>query len=122
MFTFLVDVSLLRKPKRPDAVLDTPSSGLTTTERQKGSRIMATRAHSTPDARRPLSLAQHRAELHDIIEQALAMLDALDGDPDLEPETDEGEDDEATLQLATLAPDWFAPRTGRRPRREGGRA
>jgi hypothetical protein len=54
-----------------------------------------------------------RARLEEMIERALALLDAADGDLDAEPDHD-AEDDgaEASSQPATLAPDWFAPRIG----------
>ncbi|UPG72899.1 hypothetical protein MVG78_01490 [Roseomonas gilardii subsp. gilardii] len=53
--------------------------------------------------------AKLRHQLHVIIERALALLDALDGDPDLEPEAIEAEDDEASNQPVTLAPAWVRP-------------
>jgi hypothetical protein len=81
---------------------------------------MATRAHSTLASRRRLHRADQRATLHAIIERALALLDALDGDPDLEPEAIEAEDDEASRQPVTLAPAWVRPVAIRSAR--GGRA
>lgn len=70
---------------------------------------MATRAHSTIASRRRLYRAEQRAALYAIIERALALLDALDGDPDLEPEPAEEDDAEANLQPVTLAPDRAKP-------------
>lgn len=50
--------------------------------------------------------ARRRATLEDIITRAIAQLDALDWDPDLEPDSDgEVEPDEASEQLVTLSPD-----------------
>ncbi|UFN49398.1 hypothetical protein LPC08_01765 [Roseomonas sp. OT10] len=84
---------------------------------------MAEHAHSTPAdtlGRRPPTfglqnrcttavgpeVAAQRAALESIVARALAMLDALDGDPDMEPNADgEAEPDEASLHPATLAAD-----------------
>lgn len=52
---------------------------------------------------RPLA---DRARLEEIIERALALLDALDAaEQDLEPETDEDDDWEGSVQPLTLSPD-----------------
>lgn len=47
-----------------------------------------------------------RQDLSDIIERALAMLDALDGDPDLEPEEDRGVEDEPQCDEIDHAAEW----------------
>ncbi|MFT8247247.1 hypothetical protein [Roseomonas sp. BN140053] len=63
---------------------------------------MATHAHSTATPRRERTataildrrarLLRQRADLAAVIERALALLDRIDGDPDLEPD-DDGEED-----------------------------
>ncbi|WP_426958329.1 hypothetical protein [Muricoccus radiodurans] len=84
---------------------------------------MATRTHTTPRgvARRsralsggahrprrrspaPLTRAEMRARLELLVERVLAMLDDLDGDPDLEPDAEgEAEPDEASAQHLPLS-------------------
>jgi hypothetical protein len=56
--------------------------------------------------------AKLRHQLHDIIERALALLDALDGDPDLEPGTDFEPDDE---DCCAAADDDPVPNPARQP-------
>ncbi|MDT8277591.1 hypothetical protein [Roseomonas mucosa] len=56
--------------------------------------------------------AELRHQLHAIIERALALLDALDGDPDLEPGTDCEPDDE---DCCAVADDDPVPNPARQP-------
>ncbi|WP_426958401.1 hypothetical protein [Muricoccus radiodurans] len=50
----------------------------------------------------------------DMIEQATALIDAIDGDADAEPDSEgEPEPDEASAQPATLAADRVRARCGR---------
>lgn len=65
--------------------------------------------------------AERRAALEDVITLAIAELDAMDWDCDLEPDYEgEEEPDEATAQPMTLAPDWVRPVVVPRPARLGG--
>ncbi|UFN48909.1 hypothetical protein LPC08_23410 [Roseomonas sp. OT10] len=87
---------------------------------------MAEHAHSTPAPRREarhraaLSRRAQRAALENIVTRALAMLDALDGDPDLEPEGLEDDDlAEVSAQPVTLAADRVPAVVVRFPRRGG---
>ena len=73
---------------------------------------MADHAYTTDGSRRrrdPASVtldARTRARLEDAAERIIAALDALDGDPDAEPDPDgEVEPAEAREQPMTLAPD-----------------
>ncbi|HEV7266382.1 MAG TPA: hypothetical protein VGN83_15895 [Falsiroseomonas sp.] len=50
-------------------------------------------------------LELHRARITAAVERLIAVLDQLDGDPDLEPDADDDDGlDEASLQPVTLAP------------------
>ncbi|WP_424135139.1 hypothetical protein [Roseomonas chloroacetimidivorans] len=51
-----------------------------------------------------------RARLEVLVTNTIDMLDALDGDYDLEPDAEgEAEPDEASQQPVTLVPDWVRP-------------
>ncbi|UFN48123.1 hypothetical protein LPC08_19205 [Roseomonas sp. OT10] len=69
---------------------------------------------------RNLRTPEGRAEAEDLVERLLARLDALDGDPDMEPNADgEAEPDEASLHPVTLAADRVPAVVVRFPRRGG---
>lgn len=56
--------------------------------------------------RRPLTRAEMRASLEAAVAAALSLLDAMDGDPDMEADHDgEAEVDEGSAQPITLSPD-----------------
>ena len=69
------------------------------------------------------AIATLREAILDRVEQLLDLADALDGDPDLEPDADgEAEPDEASLHPATLAADRVPAVLVRPPARmQGGR-
>ncbi|PZP42407.1 MAG: hypothetical protein DI601_18330 [Azospirillum brasilense] len=57
-----------------------------------------------------VALLERRERILDLAEALLDLADAMDAPlEDREPEPIEAEDDEATLQPVTLAPDWVQP-------------
>jgi hypothetical protein len=69
-----------------------------------------------------VALLERRERILDLAEALLDLADAMDAPlEDREPEPVEAEDDEATLQPVTLAPDWLRTKNGRRAEaRHGG--
>ena len=62
-----------------------------------------------------LALLERRERILDLAEALLDLADAMDAPlMDREPEPVEAEDDEATRQPVTLAPDWLRTKKGRR--------
>jgi hypothetical protein len=62
-----------------------------------------------------LALLERRERILDLAEALLDLADAMDAPlMDREPEPVEAEDDEATQQPVTLAPDWLRTKNGRR--------
>ena len=77
---------------------------------QKGENLLVLVRPTVGTSSAPAENLRH--QLHDIIERALALLDALDGDPDLEPSADFELDDE---DCCAAADDDPVPNPARQP-------